>query len=63
MKDPAKKNQGRREKHAEADRELDGALEDSFPAIDPLPTTGTFAGAPEDREAEKRRSPTGGKAK
>jgi hypothetical protein len=35
------------EKRAEADRQLDEALEESFPASDPLPTTRTSAGGPE----------------
>jgi len=64
MKDPAKKKEGGREKRAEAERDLDEALEASFPASDPLPTTGTFAGAPDEREAaERRRRPHGGKTK
>ena len=54
MKDPAKKAGGGG-KRAEADRELDEALEESFPASDPLPTTGTFAGAPDDRKGAKPR--------
>jgi len=60
MKDTVKAR--RRETRAEAERQLDEALEESFPASDPLPTTGTFAGGPEhsskarrERRTEKRR--------
>jgi hypothetical protein len=41
-----------REKREEEDRRLDEAIEESFPASDPLPTTGTSAGAPDDRPAK-----------
>jgi hypothetical protein len=62
MKHPAKKGGGQ-QKRTEADRELDEALEDSFPASDPLPTTGVSAGAPDEREGAKsrrRRQDSGG---
>ena len=60
MKHPAKRNQGERDKRAEADRELDEALEESFPASDPpAATTGTSAGAPDEPEAAKRRGRRG----
>src|SRR5271167_2213548 len=45
MKDPVKTQ--RREDRAEAERQLDEAIEESFPASDPLPTTRTSAGAPD----------------
>jgi hypothetical protein len=51
-----------REKRKHVEAELDEALEESFPASDPLPTTGTFAGAPEDRSgptAKRRAAPKG----
>jgi len=35
------------------ERELDEAIEESFPASDPLTVTRTFAGAPNDRVAAK----------
>jgi hypothetical protein len=47
MKDKARKPTGRREDREEAERQLDEAIEESFPASDPLPTTRTSAGAPE----------------
>ena len=37
------------EKREADERWLDEAIEESFPASDPLPTTGTSAGAPDDR--------------
>jgi hypothetical protein len=59
MKDPVKAQ--RSESRAEAERQLDEALEESFPASDPLPTTRMRLGAPEhpskvppDRRAEGR---------
>ncbi len=45
MKDTVKAR--RRESWAEVDRQLDEAIEESFPASDPLPTTRTSAGAPD----------------
>ncbi|MBV9289276.1 MAG: hypothetical protein JO288_15915 [Hyphomicrobiales bacterium] len=55
MKDRTKKDGVGGGKRAEADRELDEALEESFPASDPLPTTGAFAGGPDGREGVKPR--------
>ena len=52
MKDNPKKPVGSREKREEEERRLNEAIEESFPASDPLPTTGTSAGAPDDRHAE-----------
>ena len=49
MKDDPKKPGGSRE---EEERRLDEALEESFPASDPLPTTRTSIGAPDDRPAK-----------
>jgi hypothetical protein len=58
MKDPVKAQ--RRESRAEVDRQLDEALEESFPASDPLPTTGTFAGGLEHpSKARRKRRPEG----
>ncbi len=57
MRDPRKTHGSRDEREAE-DKWLDEAIEESFPASDPLPTTGTFAGAPDDRPAKaKPKSP------
>ena len=62
MKDPVKKARGDG-KRAEGDRELDEALEESFPASDPSPTTGTSAGAPDERDSGRmRRKPRDPKA-
>ena len=55
MKDKARKPAGQREDRKEAERQLDEALEESFPASDPLPTTRTSAGAPEHGAREKSR--------
>ncbi len=52
MKENPKKPAGSRERREEEERRLDEAIEESFPASDPLPTTGTFAGAPDDRLAK-----------
>ncbi len=52
MKDNPKKPEGSREKHEEEERRLDEALEELFPASDPLPTTWTSIGAPDDRPAK-----------
>jgi hypothetical protein len=49
MKDNPKKPAGSRE---EEERWLDEAIEESFPASDPLPTTRTSAGAPDERHAK-----------
>jgi hypothetical protein len=40
-------------KREKVEDKLDEALEESFPASDPLPTTGTFTGAPEDHKSAK----------
>ena len=52
MKDDPKKPGESREEREEEDRRLDEAIEESFPASDPLPTTGTSAGAPDERPAK-----------
>lgn len=51
MKDEDKK--AKEDKRKETERELDEALEEFFPASDPLPMSGTSAGAPEDRESDE----------
>lgn len=44
-------------KRKEKEEKLDEALEDSFPASDPLPTTRTSAGGPEEHKpTEKTRA-------
>ena len=48
----SRKTRGSREEREAEDKWLDEAIEESFPASDPLPTTGTFAGAPDDRPAK-----------
>ena len=53
MKDPVKAQ--RRESREEVERQLDEAIEDLFPASDPLPTTRTSAGAPDERTAKTPR--------
>ncbi len=52
MKDHPRKPQGSRADRKDEERQLDEAIEESFPASDPLPTTGTSAGAPDDRPAK-----------
>jgi hypothetical protein len=48
----------RRESPAEAERALDEAIEASFPASDPLASTGTTAGGPD----HPSKAPRGGKS-
>ena len=52
MKDPVKKLP--RETRAETERQLDEAIEESFPASDPLATTHTSAGGPDHPSKTKR---------
>ncbi len=53
MKDPVKAR--RRESRAEAERQLDAALEESFPASDPLAANPSSAGGPDHPPARERR--------
>jgi hypothetical protein len=59
MKDPVKKL--RRETRVETERQLDEAIEESFPASDPLPTTHTSAAGPDHRSKAKRERRPGGR--
>ena len=52
MKEHTKKPGEAREKREEEERRLDEAIEESFPASDPLPTSRTSAGAPDERKAK-----------
>jgi hypothetical protein len=52
MKSNARKAHGSRAEREAEERRLDEAIAESFPASDPLPTTGTSAGAPDERQAE-----------
>ena len=52
MKDDSGQGGGSREEREAEEKRLDEAIEESFPASDPLPTTGTSAGAPVDRPAQ-----------
>ena len=55
MKDKHKKPGESGEQRDEEERRLDEAIEESFPASDPLPTTRTSSGAPNDRRAKTPR--------
>ena len=58
MKDPVKAQ--RRESRADVDRQLDEALEESFPRQRPLPTAHTTVGGPEHpSKATPERRPEG----
>jgi hypothetical protein len=50
MKDQDKKAEAKKRKDTE--RELDEALEESFPASDPIQSTGTSAGAPDEHTSK-----------
>ncbi len=52
MKENPKKPGAASEQREEEDRRLDEAIEESFPASDPLPTTGTSAGGPDEHKAK-----------
>ena len=52
MRGNPKKSGESREKREEVERRLDDAIEDLFPASDPLPTTRTSIGAPDERQAK-----------
>ena len=53
MKDHPKKPAGSRDRREEEERRLDEAIEEPFPASDPLSTTRTSIGAPDEREAKR----------
>ena len=55
MKDDPKKRGASSGESEDEERRLDEALEESFPASDPLPTTGTSAGGPDEHKAKTPR--------
>ncbi len=52
MKGNPRKPGGSGERREDEERRLDEAIEELFPASDPLPTTRTSAGAPDERQAK-----------
>jgi hypothetical protein len=59
-KSPGKANDAKKKREAE-ERQLDEAIEESFPASDPIQSTGASAGAPDEHASEPphKRRPAG----